>query len=661
MRRAALILLLLGLLGCGAPAVQLPVETCVIVPAQPSPVDLRQATDAFERWMEASVRTPGAIFRVLRLGRARAGVQTAFVEVIPQTWGAPNAVANKRAFVTLTRQRFHELIARSAAGAVNAVLPATSKATVEVLPQMDSRGMRWTWNPGPKAHTAAVCDVSPSVQGSACTPASLLESYDAWASQAITVGSSYRVWIVGTSIATAKEAFEIDTPDLPMADRIAYLLSARNELTGLFAPPLFEETGSAIAGAITAAIGDLAPRDGSKTLRILSDLRETSDVWAFDQRVPEPQAFVGWLASERLLPDCRGIAISVCGLHYASAEGQPPFDARRGAEIRDVWTEALSAMHPRALRICGACDAEAFSHDGGDSMAPRGRKQGEREAAQIGTNRGGHAFVDSVPADTEEVIHRWQFFDPKRGRATHLAGVVRAHFPRIKTEAHEADGREVLSRLSETSLVISTVDTVETTRALVRGQRPGQTLIFQLVGRGPGPAVAAGRLGLSGVVHDPDTQAQAGLLLDGFATISAAASSRALTSAGDPMSAALLQPMRLTATRQSARYFNDLLHGSELADAPLTFFTSAGQYPLAVAADRGEGFHAQKAHALSACEGIGPRRTGIIAAVALVAIEERSIDVLFVSRNRTDQRRVEGVTTFRAPSQRYTTSAVFTD
>jgi hypothetical protein len=655
-----MMLLLLGLLGCGVPAVQQPVETCVVVPVQPSPVDLREATDAFERWVETSVRTPGAIFRVLRLGRARAGVQTAFVEVVPQSWGAPNAVANKRAFVTRIRQRFRELIARSGAGAVNVVLPPTSKATVEVLPRMDSRGMRWTWNAGPKAHTATVCDVSPSVQGSACTPASLLESYDVWASQAITVGSSYRVWIVGASIATAKETFEIDTPDLLATDRIAYLLSARNELEDLF-NPLPAHTGSAVAGAITAAVSDLAPRRGVKTLRILSDLRETSDAWAFDQRVPEPQAFVGWLASERLLPDCRGIAISVCGLHYTSAEGQPPFDARRGAEIRDVWTEALSAMHPRALRMCGACDAEAFSNDGGDSMAPRGRKRGEREAAQIGTNRGGHAFVDHVPADTGEVIHRWQFFDPKRGRAAHLAGVVRAHFPRIKTEAHEADGREVVSRLPETSLVISTVDTVETTRALVRGQRPGQTLIFQLVGRGPGPAVAAGRLGLSGVVHDPDTQAQAGLLLDGFATISAAASSRALTSAGDPMSAALLQPMRLTATRQSARYFSDLLHGSELADAPLTFFTSAGRYPLAVAADRGEGFHAQKAHALSAVEGIGLHRTGIIAAVALVALEERSIDVLFVSRNRTDQRRVEGVTTFRAPSQRYTSSAVFTD
>jgi hypothetical protein len=205
-----------------------------------------------------------------------------------------------------------------------------------------------------------------------------------------------------------------------MPDRIAYLLSARNELAGLFDRPS-THAGSAIAGAITAAVADLAPRRGLKTLRILSDLRETSDVWAFDRSVPEPQTFLRWLASERLLPDCRDIEISVCGLHYASAVGQPLFDARRGAEVREVWTQALAAMHPRTLRVCGACDADAFNNDGGDSMAPRTRKQEGRDAAQIGTNRGGRAFVEAAPRDTGELIHRWQFFDPKRGRAADLA------------------------------------------------------------------------------------------------------------------------------------------------------------------------------------------------------------------------------------------------
>jgi len=294
-------------------------------------------------------------------------------------------------------------------------------------------------------------------------------------------------------------------------------------------------------------------------------------------------------------------------------------------------------------------------------MSPRARKQDGREAAQIGTNRGGRAFVDAVPAHTVDAISRWQFFDPKRGRAALLAARAKAQFPTIQTKAHEADGRDAISRLPEGSVVISTVDTVDATRALINARRSDQTLFFQLTGRGSGPTITATRLGLSGVVREPVTHAQAGLLLDGLATIATPASSRALTAAGDPMSASLLAPMRAATTQQTVRYFADVLRGDSLADAPLTFFTSAGKHPLAVAVDLGESFSVQKAQALAAVDGLCTRRVGIVAAIALVSIEERSIDMLFVSRNHNDKRRVESVVTFRAPAQRFASSAVFTD
>jgi hypothetical protein len=294
-------------------------------------------------------------------------------------------------------------------------------------------------------------------------------------------------------------------------------------------------------------------------------------------------------------------------------------------------------------------------------MSPRTRKHEGREAAQIGTNRGGRAFVDAVPAHTADAISSWQFFDPKHGRAALLAARAKVQFPAIQTNAHEADGRDVVSRLPEGSVVISTVDTVEATRALIDARRADQTVLLQLNGRGSGPTMTAMRLGLSGVVRDPVTQAQASLLFDGLATIATPASSRALTAAGDPMSASLLAPTRAATTQQTVRYFADVLRGSELADAPLTFFTSAGKHPLAVAVDLGEGFSVQKAQALAAVDGISTRRVGIVAAVALVSIEERLIDMLFVSKNRNDKRRVESVVTFRAPAQRFASSAVFTD
>jgi len=107
-------------------------------------------------------------------------------------------------------------------------------------------------------------------------------------------------------------------------------------------------------------VADLAARHGPKSLRVLSDLRETTDVFAFDRSVPAPHEFVRWLEVERLLPNCDGIEVSVCGLHYGSTHGAPPFDARRGAAVKDAWTQAFAAMHPQALRVCGACDADAF-------------------------------------------------------------------------------------------------------------------------------------------------------------------------------------------------------------------------------------------------------------------------------------------------------------
>lgn len=294
-------------------------------------------------------------------------------------------------------------------------------------------------------------------------------------------------------------------------------------------------------------------------------------------------------------------------------------------------------------------------------MTQRARKNTKKHAAQVGTNRGGTVFAELLPPQTAEALATWSMFDTKPGRATDLAARVQARFPSVRTAAYRADGRDAIGGLPTDAIIIGTVDTIESTRALVGAQHDDQTLCFQLVGRGPGPAITAGRMGFSGVVRNPYEREAASLLLDGFGTISAAASSRALTGAGDPMSAAMLQPMRIATTRQTVRYFADAARPGEDTSAPLTFFTSAGQFPLTALADTGEAFSLQKARALAAIDNTPMRRVGIVAAVALVSIEERSIDILFVSRSREDSRRVIGVSEFRAPSQRYTSPAVFSD
>jgi hypothetical protein len=305
---------------------------------------------------------PGAAFRLYRAGSSRSDAQPICAAEIPSSWGAPNAVANKAAFIVRTRQAFRAALTATHTASVQAPASTTS-TTITVLPPLDSRGIRWTFSAtGSPLHVATACDVSPSDAGVACTTSTLVQSYDAWVSRGAVVGSTFRVWIVGADIGSAQQAFEVTTPDLPLADRVAVLLAARQELASILArtPP---RAGSAVAETLTAAITDLAGRRGAKRLYVLSDMRQTTaGMWAFDQRIPASRTFVEWLASERLLPDGHEIAIQVCGLHFAPAPGHASFDARRAVELKEVWGSAFSAMGAASVAIHGECDAETFTN-----------------------------------------------------------------------------------------------------------------------------------------------------------------------------------------------------------------------------------------------------------------------------------------------------------
>lgn len=659
MNRVTFVAVLLLALGC-APPRQRGDDLAVLLATAPTASVRARVAGEFDSWLAQSLRTPGATFRLLQAGPDRTRGALLFAAGIPPSWGAPNAVARREHFVAAARQQLAQAL--RSGGAVNPATVVSGPAPhLTTLPELDSRGVRWTWvAPSQRTHAAFICDVSPSAAGVSCTADSLRRAYDAWAPGALAAGSTLRIWIVGTSIATASCVVAVDTPELPIADRAAYLLGARNELPALF-DHLPAHAGSAVAEAVTVAVTDLASREGAKELRVLSDLRQTSGPWTFDRHVPAAREFVQWLATERLLPDCSEIAVFVCGLHFGGTPTYPPFTARQGALVRELWTQAFDAMHARLERICSECDATAFGPFGGTVMAPRIHKHEPKHTAQIGTNRGGRAFVAAAPADAAEMVRSWTLIDAKPGRAADLAAALQQRFPSIHTLAREGDGRSALADLDERAVVIGTVDTVGATRALVRTRQPQQALCFQLVGRGPGPAVAATRLGLSGIVQTEATAREAGLLLDGFATIAEAASSRALTAAGDPMSAALLHPMRLATTKVTARYFQQALHEDASIAAPLTFFTASGAHPLVVRPSPGEAFRMQRAVALEAAAHVATQRVGIVAAVALVDLEERTIDIFFINRSREDRRNVEGIVAFRAPAQRFTAPAIFTD
>ncbi len=286
--------------------------------------------------------------------------------------------------------------------------------------------------------------------------------------------------------------------------------------------------------------------------------------------------------------------------------------------------------------------------------------QKRARAAIVGAHRGGLQFALAAPESTGN-IGAIDIIDPKPGRASDLQRVIQRRFSAVRTAAYEADGREAPRQLADDAVIVGTVDTAEATRALIDSRRGNQTVVLQLIGRSPGPAMSAQRLGISAVVRDPLAQLQASLLFTGFASIAGEASSRVFTNGGDALTAAVLAPLRRSTAHQTARYFDDVLRGDELADAPLTFFTSSGKYPLAVRPGALDVFRDEEAQALELVDGFETQRTGVIAAIALVSIDEPAIDVLFVSRSRTDRRRVERVMPFRTPKTRFESATTFTD
>lgn len=363
--KRVIVAVLVCAIACSAPVAPPALEAVILLPGLSSEDIDAQATDLFDRWMDTNIRRPGAAFRLYRVGSSRSDAQPICAAAIPPSWGAPNAVANKAAFIVRTRQAFRAALTATSTATVQ-VPASTTPTSITVFPPLDSRGVRWTFSTsGSPLHVATACDVSPSAAGVACTTSTLVQSYDAWVSGGAVIGSTFRVWIVGADIGSAQQVFEVTTPDLPLADRVAVLLAARQELARILVqtPP---SAGSAIAETLTAAVTDLAGRRGAKRLYVLSDLRQTTKgMWAFDQRIPTSRAFVEWLESERLLPDSREIAIQVCGLHFAPAPGHASFDARRAVELKEVWGNAFSAMHAASVAIHGECDAETFSNQEG--------------------------------------------------------------------------------------------------------------------------------------------------------------------------------------------------------------------------------------------------------------------------------------------------------
>jgi hypothetical protein len=211
--------------------------------------------------------------------------------------------------------------------------------------------------PAPSQHQSVVCDVSASTLAFACNDNALLRAFDFWVARGLArPGSSLSVAVVGPSRDTMRTVFDLSVPDRSLGERIAFILVARAQLAQL-PGTYFKENSSAIIEAINVAVSKLRERQGRYTLIVLSDLRQFSNEWDFDDSVPMSSTFLAWLKKTHLLPDLRDIHLRVCGMHSHRSPGRESYTAKRAAQLQEVWQRTFREAGASELKLFTSCNS----------------------------------------------------------------------------------------------------------------------------------------------------------------------------------------------------------------------------------------------------------------------------------------------------------------
>jgi hypothetical protein len=288
-----------------------------------------------------------------------------------------------------------------------------------------------------------------------------------------------------------------------------------------------------------------------------------------------------------------------------------------------------------------------------------------------GNNRGGKAIVNELQDETTRLYEpEWLLVDPKEHRAAQMAAVLTDRFPTLQPQPLQMQVQDALAYSHDHDTVVLALDTLEDTLQTLEARLSSQRVSYQFVGRGPG-GVAGTRLAIQGTIcpEDYETESAAQLFLQTLAGMSQAASSLRLT-VPDPLSAAVLKPLRQATSRQTARHLGEKeREPQDLSGSPLSVMFGPTIYPLLPVQGAPQDTHAQwNARALDAAGGVPAKHVasgGVHAGsvyVAVVIPEARAIHLLKVAQNRMGKRRIAGMKSFVSPrGQQQSMSAVFTD
>lgn len=371
----ALLILILGC-GCwGSSAGDDPVHMHVVCPAGADGGTVAcndsERLLAFDTWVGEALSRPHSSFTIWAVGPDRQHYRPHFTLCVPPSWG-PGVMEAKARFIRAAREGAGGGQTESDVGATlpQGRFPPGSLTLgihrLEVSAAVSPSAMRpGVWQAVAKnstarspLHMAVVCDRSNSTLGVACTPEGLLGAFDLWIADGLAAaGSSWSVYVAGSSRDTVRLLYTLSVPERSVGERVALLLSARRELAQLLSGTL-EENSSALVEAIHLAMGEIGERKGRYWLVVLSDLRQfTPGRWNFERSVPSPQRFASWWRTERLSVDLRDIPVTACGLHNRRGPGARPYDARIAVQTRDAWDGAFRAMGATEIGMFSTCEA----------------------------------------------------------------------------------------------------------------------------------------------------------------------------------------------------------------------------------------------------------------------------------------------------------------
>jgi hypothetical protein len=259
--------------------------------------------------------------------------------------------------------------------------------------------------------------------------------------------------------------------------------------------------------------------------------------------------------------------------------------------------------------------------------------------------------------------------DPKGNRAAQLGEDLKKRFPTLTPQPLPLRVQDALFVRGDLDTVVLSLDTLGDTTTTLNAARPSQAVTFQICGKGPG-GVGGTPIALQGTLcpGDHETQKSVSLLLPTLSEMSRAASSRELTGP-DPVTAAVLQPLRHAVSRQTAAHLGEKgREPGDLSGGPLSLTFGQTLLPLiAVEGGSRDKYSQQTALALEKA-GEFPVNTvmtsglsGSQVVVAIVIPQALTVHFVRVAITRSDKRVVTGLSSFVTQSAASSESALFTD